>query len=89
MDESPKPLRNLTGAGIAFVIALALYWLTSTMGEKLAVNPIAGNTIAFRLSVVVRSALLAVGTGGTMVFGMVALGLVLLTIRQAFSAKGE
>jgi Kef-type K+ transport system membrane component KefB len=82
MEESPKPLNNLAGAAISAGVATLLYLLTTTIGAKLALTPLEGGSLATRLSVVVRSALLAVGTGATMIFGVVALGLVLLTIKQ-------
>ncbi len=83
MNDSPKPLANLSGATIAGGVAILLYLATSTIGEKLALHPIEGGGLAMRLSVVVRATLLAVGTGGAMIFGIVSLGLVLLTIQQS------
>lgn len=87
MEEAPKPWSNLTGAAIAAGVATLLYLLTTTIGAKLALTPIEGGSLATRLSVVVRSTLLAVGTGATMIFGVVALGLVLLTIKQISQTK--
>lgn len=82
MNESPKPLANLTGAGIAAGVSCLLYLLTTTIGAKLSHSPIPSEGIAARLTIVVRTALLSVGTGATMIFAVVALGLVLLTIKQ-------
>ncbi len=82
MEKSPQPLRNLSGAGIAATIAFLLYLLTSTIGVRLALSPVPTEGAAARLTVVVRSALLAIGTGATMIFAVVALGLILLTVQQ-------
>lgn len=87
MEKSP--LRNLSGAGIAAAIAFLLYLLTSTIGVRLALSPVPTEGAAARLTVVVRSALLAIGTGATMIFAVVALGLILLTVQQLMHGNHE
>lgn len=85
--KAPQPIKNLTGASIAGGMAFCLYLLTTSIGNKLAASPVTAGGMAARISVVVRTALLAVGTGATMIFAVVALGLILLTIQQALTKQ--
>jgi hypothetical protein len=83
----PSPFKNLTGAAIAATLATGLYSFTNMVAHKLASAPLqTTNTLANRLATLVRTLLLAIGTGATMIFAVIALGLVLLTIKQIFVA---
>jgi hypothetical protein len=56
------------------------------MAHKLALAPLqTTNTLANRLATLVRTLLLAIGTGATMIFAVIAIGLILLTIKQMFA----
>ncbi len=82
-----SPFKNLTGAAIAATLATGLYAFTNMVAHKLASAPLqTTNTLANRLSTLVRTLLLAIGSGATMIFAIIALGLVLLTIKQVVSA---
>ena len=66
-------------------IAVGLYSFTNMVMQKLATAPLqTTNNLANRLAVLVRTVLIAIGTGATMIFAVIALGLVLLTIKQVF-----
>ena len=80
-----SPFKNLTGATIAATLATGLYSFTNMVAHKLAAAPLqTTNTLANRLATLVRTLLLAIGTGATMIFAVIAVGLVLLTIKQVF-----
>jgi hypothetical protein len=85
-EAAPSVFKNLTGAAIAGTLATGLYSFTSMVSHKLSVAPVqTTNTLANRLATLVRTLLLAVGTGVTMIFALIAVGLVLLTIKQIFT----
>ncbi len=80
----PKPLSNLTGALIAGSLAMLAYLFTNMVARKLAATPLPdAATLAAKVSALVRAALLALGTGASMIFAVIAIGLVLLTLKQA------
>ncbi|PZO39216.1 MAG: DUF3082 domain-containing protein [Pseudanabaena frigida] len=82
-DAPPSPFKNLTGAAIAATLATGLYSFTNMVAHKLAAAPLqTTNTLANRLATLVRTLLLAIGSGATMIFAVIAVGLVLLTIKQ-------
>jgi hypothetical protein len=83
-EKPPSPLKNLTGAAIAGTLSVGLYFFTLTVAQKLANSPHNSETLAARVASLVRTALLGLGTGATMIFAVIALGLVLLTIQQLF-----
>ncbi len=84
-EVSPTPLKNLTGAMLSATIAVGLYSFTNMVMQKLTTAPLqTTNNLANRLAVLVRTVLIAIGTGATMIFAVIALGLVLLTIKQIF-----
>lgn len=87
-QESPaSPFKNLTGAVISATLATGLYAFTNMVAHKLASAPLqTTNTLANRIATLVRTLLLAIGTGATMIFAVIAVGLVLLTIKQVFTA---
>ncbi len=85
-ETAPSPFKNLTGVAISATLATGLYSFTNMMAHKLALAPLqTTNTLANRLATLVRTLLLAVGTGATMIFAVIAIGLVLLTIKQIFA----
>jgi hypothetical protein len=86
-EVAPSPFKNLTGAAISATLATGLYSFTNMVAHKLASAPLqTTNTLANRIATLVRTLLLAVGTGATMIFAVIALGLVLLTFKQVFMA---
>ncbi len=85
-EAPPSPFKNLTGVAISATLATGLYSFTNMMAHKLALAPLqTTNTLANRLATLVRTLLLAVGTGATMIFAVIAIGLVLLTLKQVFT----
>jgi Protein of unknown function (DUF3082) len=90
----PTPLKNLIGAAIAALLACGLYLITNNVAHKLALSPLRdAESFAAKIGAIVRTFLLAVGTGATMIFAVVAVGLVFLTIQQVwqllFSRQSE
>jgi hypothetical protein len=86
-NVAPSPFKNLTGAAIAATLATGLYAFTNMVSHKLASAPLqTTNTLANRLATLVRTLLLALGSGATMIFAIIALGLVLLTVKQVVGA---
>jgi hypothetical protein len=90
----PTPLKNLIGAAIAALLSSGLYLITAHVARKLAESPLSNaDTLAAKIGAIVRAFLLAVGTGATAIFAIVALGLVLLTFQQvwqiAFNRQSE
>ena len=82
---APSPFKNLTGAAIAATLATGLYAFTNMVAHKLASAPLqTTNTLANRIATLVRTLLLAIGSGATIIFAVIALGLVLLTFKQIF-----
>jgi hypothetical protein len=80
-DALPSPLRCLSGASISGGIAIALYFLTSSIAQAFASKPIAStNPTAVNLSVAVRTLVVGISTMATFVFGFIAVGLVFVTI---------
>ncbi|HAN45285.1 MAG TPA: DUF3082 domain-containing protein [Cyanobacteria bacterium UBA8156] len=81
--ENPVgPFRSWVGAAIAGGLGLFFYGFFQLLAGQFAVAKVLPNPLANRLAALVRSALLAVAAGGTMVFGIIALGLVLLGLQK-------
>jgi hypothetical protein len=81
----PTPLKNLVGAAIAALLSLGLYLITAHVARKLTESPLStADTLAAKIGAIVRAFLLAIGSGATMIFAIVALGLVLLTLQQVW-----
>lgn len=81
----PTPLKNLIGAAIAALLSSGLYLITTHVARKLAESPLGNaDTLAAKIGAIVRTFLLAIGSGATMIFAVVALGLVLLTLQQVW-----
>jgi hypothetical protein len=84
-EVAPSPFKNLTGAAISATLATGLYSFTNMVAHKLASAPLqTTNTLANRIATLVRTLLLAMGTGATIIFAVIAVGLVLLTFKQVF-----
>ncbi len=76
------PLRSWVGAAIAGGLGLFFYGFLRLLAGQFAVAKALPNPLANRLAALVRSALLAVAAGGTLVFGIIALGLGLLGLQK-------
>jgi hypothetical protein len=77
----PSPLQSLIAVLISGGIATALYFLTRSIAQTFADKPItSSNPTAINLSVAVRTLVVGMSTLATAVFGIVALGLVIVTI---------
>jgi hypothetical protein len=76
------PLRSLTGAMIAGIMATLLYRLTMSVVRSFMAHPtITHNTIVRNISAAVRTLVIGGMTMGTGIFGLVTLGLVALAIK--------
>jgi hypothetical protein len=81
-----SPISGLIGAIISAVMAYGLYLFTSNVAHKLALSPFQNaETLADRVGAAVRTILLAMGSGITIIFAVIAIGLVLLTIKQIYT----
>ena len=80
-ETLPSPLRCLSGALISGGFAIALYFLTSSIAQTYADKPIAStNQTAIQIAIAVRTLVVGLATLATTVFGVIALGLVIVTI---------
>ncbi len=80
----PGPLKSLTAMLIAGGFAIACYFLTSSIAQTFANKPLAStNPTAINISVAVRSLVVGLSTLATVVFGIVALGLVAVTVQSS------
>lgn len=82
-QPTSTPLQNLLGALVSGAIGTGLYFFTTNLAHKLALSPFRStDTLAAKVAAAVRTILLALSSGATMIFGVIALGLVLLTMQQ-------
>lgn len=80
-DTLPSPLKSLSGALISGGIALALYFLTSSIAHTFAGKPLAStNPTAINIAIAVRTLVVGVSTLATFVFSFIAVGLVAVAI---------
>ena len=80
-DTLPSPLKCLSGALISGGIAIALYFLTSSIAHTFAGKPLAStNLTAINIAIAVRTLVVGVSTLATFVFSFIALGLVAIAI---------
>lgn len=80
-EALPSLFNSISGAAISGGIAIALYFLTSSIAQTFASKPLASaNPTAIRISVAVRTLVVGMSTLATTVFGVIALGLVLVSI---------
>ena len=87
--ESKKvtPWRCLVGAMISGPMAIALYFLTSSIAQTFAAKPIySTNPVVLKIAVAVRTLVVGITALGTFVFGLVAVGLVLLAIQLSIQS---
>ncbi len=76
------PGRCLLGSALAGAIAVALYGLTRAIATSLAAKPLPTvNATAINLAVAVRTLVVGLATLSTGIFGLVALGLLLLALQ--------
>jgi len=86
-NENPGPFKSLSGAAIAATLATVTYGFTNLVTEKLNAAPLqTTNTFANRVATLVRTALLGLGSGATMIFSVIALGLTLLALREVLAS---
>lgn len=82
IQTSPTPLRCLTGALMAGGLAIALYYLTTSIAQTFASKPIhSSNPLVINIGAAVRTLVVGVSTLATSIFGIVAIGLVALAIQ--------
>lgn len=80
-ETLPSLFNCVTGALISGGIAIALYFLTSSIAQTFASKPLAStNPTALNISVAVRTLVVGISTLATTVFGIVGAGLVLVSI---------
>src|SRR4028118_1634226 len=80
-ETLPSLFNCVTGALISGGIAIALYFLTSSIAQTFANKPLAStNPTALNISVAVRTLVVGLSTLATTIFGVIALGLVGVTI---------
>lgn len=80
-DALPSPLKALSATVIAGGFAIALYFLTSSIAQTFASKPITStNPTAINISAAVRTLVVGISTLAMAVFGIVAAGLVIVTI---------
>ncbi len=85
-QNSISPISGLIGASISATLAYGLYLFTLSVAHKLALSPLQNaESLADRVGVAFRTILLALGSGITIIFGVIAIGLVLLTIKQIYT----
>jgi Protein of unknown function (DUF3082) len=81
-----SPISGMIGAIISGAMAYGLYLFTANVAHKLALSPFRNaQSLADRVGAAVRTILLAMGSGITIIFGVIAIGLVLLTIKQIYT----
>jgi hypothetical protein len=80
-ETLPSLLDCVTGALISGGIAIALYFLTSSIAQTFANKPLAStNPTALNISVAVRTLVVGISTLATTVFAIVGAGLVAVSI---------
>lgn len=82
LEQTPTPLRCLTGALMAGGIGMALYSLTASIASSFATKPIHSNNPAvLNIAAAVRTLVVGIAALATGIFGVVAVGLVALAIQ--------
>ena len=80
-EKLPSIFNCLSGVLISGGFAIALYFLTSSIAQSFANKPLAStNPTALNISVAVRTLVVGLSTLATTIFGVIALGLVGVTI---------
>ena len=81
------PLRCLIGATISGSLAIALYSLTTSIVNTFSTKPLTSNNqLVMRIGALVRSLVVSAVSLGTFVFGIVAVGLILLAIQLSIQS---
>jgi Protein of unknown function (DUF3082) len=84
LNTLPSPLRCLSGATVAGVMAAMMYWMANKIATNFAARPVQGNsTAAINIAVAVRTLLVGMTSLGTAVFSIVCVGLIILAIKIA------
>lgn len=81
--KTPLPtfFNCISGAAISGTIATALYFLTSSIAQTFASKPLASsNQTALNISVAVRTLVVGLSTLATSIFGVIAIGLIVVSI---------
>lgn len=86
-EALPSPLRCLYGAIVAGAMSFAAYLLTSNVIVNFASHPPTGNGFAVRIGITVRTLIMGLSTMATAIFGMIAVGLLLLGIQSFLASK--
>jgi hypothetical protein len=82
-ENSVTPNRTLIGMAVAGIVTFLAYQLNQAIVEKLPI-PVLTNSasLADKLSALVRTLIVALTTGAVMIFGVITIGLFLLTLKQ-------
>ena len=88
-ENKITPLRCLTGSSISGALAVAAYFLTVSIAQTYANQPINfNNPIAINIAVTVRTLVVGITALATGIFGMVTVGLFALAIKLVIE-KGK
>ena len=83
----PRPDQTFWGMIVAGVLAFLAYLLNQAIAEKLPIPVLTNNaSLADKLSALIRTVIIALTTGAVMVFGTIAIGLLLLTIKYSLKS---
>lgn len=92
-EKVKKPvtfLRCLTGAAISSSLAIALYFLTTSIAQTFAQKPLpTSSAIAQNLSVAVRTLVVGAATLATGLFAVATIGLIALGIQILWQQKKQ
>lgn len=81
-NPPPTPLSCWSGSAVSGAIAVGAYFLTVSIATSFAAKPLpTGNAFAQNIAVAVRTLVVGMGALATGIFGIVALGLLLLGIQ--------
>lgn len=84
-EKKATPWRCLQGAVISGALAVALYYLMSSIAQVYATKPVNfTNPIAINIAVAVRTLVIGIAALGTGVFSIVTVGLIALGIQLLF-----
>lgn len=86
-DALPSPLRCWSGTAVSGSMSFAAYLLTNKVIANFASHPPTGNGFAMRIGVTVRTLVMGVSTMATAIFGIIAVGLLLLGIQSLLATK--
>ncbi len=83
----PRPDQTLLGMVLAGGLAYLAYLLNRAIAEKLPIPVLSNNaSLADKISALIRTVIMALTTGAVMIFGTIAIGLLLLTIRYSLKS---